>query len=176
MGRVGPLGVGDLLAGGQERTASPFGSLVLRVCPREPQPETPGPFPLGGTATLRDTGLFLGAGLGRRTSHLALVGCAVAFRCPAHLLERAACPGDGRSASASQGSPGTARPSRAQPAAGAGGRRRARPLPRGTRRSEGGLVPRGQTGSLPELPASASGGGGRGVRLPAAGSAARACV
>lgn len=85
--------------------------------------------------------------------------CAVAFRCPAHLLERAACPGDGRSASASQGSPGTARPSRAQPAAGAGGRRRARPLPRGTRRSEGGLVPRGQTGSLPELPASASGGG-----------------
>lgn len=78
MGRVGPLGVGDLLAGGQERTASPFGSLVLRVrnrvCPHEPQPETPGPFPLGGTATLRDTGLFLGAGLGWRTSHLALVG------------------------------------------------------------------------------------------------------
>lgn len=93
--------------------------------------------------------------------------CAVAFQCPAHLLERAACPGDGRSASASQGSPGTARPSRAQPTAGAGGRRRARPLPRGTRRSEGGLVPRGQTGSLPDLPASASGGGR--VRGPPSG-------
>lgn len=64
MGRVGPLGVGDLLAGGQERTASPFGSLVLRVCPREPQPETPGPVPLGGTATLRDTACSWGRGSG----------------------------------------------------------------------------------------------------------------
>lgn len=89
--------------------------------------------------------------------------CAVAFRCPAHLLERAACPGDGRSASASQGSPGTARPSRAQLTAGAGGRRRARPLPRGTRRSEGDLCPVDRRGlSRSSLPALRGGRAGAG--------------